>query len=414
MKGSGNSSVTRTRRRTKRRRDRGSGSIFERIINGRLTYVGQVELERDPVTGKRRRKTLYDTSKTNLQKRITALLNQVQVGPYSDPTRMTVAEFMMTWLDKHCKTRLKPKTLSGYEETVRRYIIPKIGSIELGKLQPLHLESLYATLTNEGRGQRAVQYTHVVLRAALNKAVRWRILSHAVTSDVDPPEYAPREQRALDQDEILRFLQAAKTDRNYALYLMAITTGMRPGELLGLKWSHVDLEAKVAFVQQTQVWLDRSPHPIYDIPKSRAGIRSIPLSDAVVEALRQHGEAQMEERTLRGTEYRDNGLVFCTRDGKALHPNNIRKRVKQLFKKANISDAADLHPYTFRRTHATYLISSGTDVKTVQSRMGHTTAKLLLDVYTKVVDERKREPARKFDELLRLNSHNQSGHEQTP
>ncbi|HYF93116.1 MAG TPA: site-specific integrase [Symbiobacteriaceae bacterium] len=394
--------VTATTKEAKKKgsRTKGSGGLFERTINGKKVWVAQVELGRDPLTGMRRRKTLYGENKTELQKKITGILNGVQSGTYAEPNRMTLAEYLETWLQKHCYTRLKAKTIQSYEDAIRRHLVPSIGHLHLSKLAPLHLESHYAALRDAGVGTREIQYAHDVLRSALNRAVKWKLLTHAVTDDVERPEHQEREQRALDEDEIKRFLEVARGHRNHALFMMAVTTGMRPGELLGLKWDRVDLDKGIAFVEEALVWLDGQKTPFYATPKSSAGIRSISLPDVMVRELRRHRIAQNEECLASGPRYSHQNLVFCTRDGKPLRQSNFRKTVKALFKRANLPDADDLEPYTLRRTHATYLISNGEDIKTVQDRMGHSTAKMLLDIYAKVVTKKKREPAKKFDELL--------------
>ena len=217
-------------------RANGDGDVFPRKNKeGKITsYLGAYF----GPDGKRR----YVSGKTKEEARraLRKARSCADQGFVFDAGRLTVAEYLDRWLEDSVQGSVRRST---YEGQVRRYIIPAIGRIKLGKLTPAHIQHLYREMQDRGLSTRTVQYTHAVLRRALKQAKRWGMVDRNVAEDVDPPRLKKGEIQPLDREQTRTLLQAANGNRLHALYVVAVTAGLRPGEMLALRWSDVDLEA---------------------------------------------------------------------------------------------------------------------------------------------------------------------------
>ncbi|MDI3269345.1 MAG: site-specific integrase, partial [Bacillota bacterium] len=297
-----------------------------------------------------------------------------------DPSRETLAQFLHRWMETVQKHQVRACTYEEYAKMIR--IAPTLGPIRLDKLQLAHLQALCATKLQQGLSANTVRIIHAILRKALAQGVKWGLLARNPAEAVDRPRIQRRDMPTLSVEEVQAFLAAAKEDRLYALYVLAITTGMRQGELLGLRWEDVDLKAGRLYVRRQLVWL-RYAEPALSEPKTAKGRRTVELPGLAVEALRQHRKQQAKERLLAGPAWQDWGLVFTTRLGTPIHPSNLRTRSFQpLLKKAGLPL---IRFHDLRHTHASLLLAAGVHPKLVQERLGHATVGITLDVYSHTV-----------------------------
>lgn len=208
-----------------------------------------IDLGRDPETGKRKQQTMtVPGTKKDAERELRATLTRLEEGAYVKPAKLTVGEYLNQWLESYVATNTAPRTVEGYQLIVQRHLIPNLGAIPLTQLQPSHLQSYYAKALSGGRADgngglsaRTVLHIHRVLSEALTHAVKWQILIRNVALAVDPPRPKRFEMTTLDEDQVMAFLQAAGS-QYHKLFTVAVYTGMRRSELLGLRWKDVDVD----------------------------------------------------------------------------------------------------------------------------------------------------------------------------
>ena len=271
--------------------------------------------------------------------------------------------------------------MSTYEVTrhmVEPHIIPALGRIKLKDLNPAHVRGFYREKLDSGLSAATVRKMHGALHKALKQAVSDGLIPRNVCEAVKPPKVERNEVTPLDQDQARALLEAVADDRFEALYVLAIHTGMREGELLHLRWEDVDLERGILRLRRALV-REGGRTVLGDLKtaKSRRGVR---LTSAAAEALRGQLERQMEEMERMGSLYQPGGLVFATESGTLINPSNLRNRsFKPLLKRAGLPDICF---HDLRHTCATLLLSQGTHPKLVQELLGHATIAMTLDTYS--------------------------------
>lgn len=371
---------------------------------GDRSWAIVIELDRDPLTGKRRQKWhTVNGTKRDAERRLAELLHQMATGEYIEPTKLTVGEFLRRWLQDYAQGAVRRTTLDSYRWLIEKHISPALGHIPLSHLKPLDLQRFYAQKSATGRldgrgglAPRSVQYMHGLLREALGSAVKWEVLSRNPAESVDPPRRERREMQVLDIGDVQAFLEAARGTRYYALWVVAVTTGLRRGEMLGLRWQDIDMEAGTLAIRQTLVCL-RGRMIIQPRAKTDRSLRTVSLPDAAMEALRAHKAQQDDERRF-ARDYQDNGLVFCSPEGRPVDPNNLTKRYfKPLLQQAGLPD---IRIQDLRHTHATMLLGAGVNLKLVSDRLGHTTTRMTADIYSHVLPRMRDEVAAAVDKIL--------------
>lgn len=366
---------------------RGDGRWQARIWQGR-----------DPVTGKRRSisKTIRGTKK-DAERWITTTLHALDTHSFVEPNRRSVNEYLTEWLDSSVKVRVRERTFYDYKKLIERYIAPKLGFIKLSQLTPLHIQSLYATMQENGLSARTVRYTHSVLRSALEQAVKWNFLVHNPATRVAQPQQTRREMSALTVDETNRFLESAKPDRWYPLWLLLVTTGLRPSEALGLKWPDIDFENGRIHIQRALAPSAKGAW-VFAEPKTRRSRRVVTLPTTTTRALQIHKVRQNTEILNAGHEYKRNELVFASRTGGPLEMRNlVRRHFNQILKQSNVPR---IRLYDLRHTCATMLLSFGINPKVVSERLGHSSIILTLDTYSHVLPDMQANAAEQIEAML--------------
>jgi integrase len=352
----------------------GEGSIYPHKKNGKkVGYRGAYWVH--TAAGPKRRYVSGKKRDEVRDKLIEALGNRAQ-GLVFDAGSITTEEYLTNWLKDSVESTVR---VSTYE--VHRHIIPALSRIKLRDLNPVHVRAFYREKLDSGLSPATVRKMHSILRKALKQAVLDGLIPRNVCEAVKPPKVERKEITPLDRQQAMILLEVASGDRLEALYVLAVHTGLREGELLGLKWADVDLERGTLRLRHALV-REGGKTVLGDLktPKSR---RSVRLTGMATDALRGHLERQLMEMERMGSLYQPGGLVFATESGTLINPSNLRNRsFKPLLRRAFGVDGPDICFHDLRHTCATLLLSQGTHPKLVQELLGHATIAMTLDTYS--------------------------------
>ena len=316
--------------------------------------------------GPQRRHAYGKTRKETADKLAKMLADRIE-GIVYDDENMTVHEYLDRWLKGSVYGSVRQSTYDRDANLIRNHLLPALGGIKLRKLSPAHVQGFYRDRLDYGLSAATVHKMHAILHKALSQALRWHMVPRNVTEAVRPPRPAPKDMHPLSSEETRRLLRAACGEKLEALYVLAVTTGMRQGELLALRWQDVDLMNGTLSVRHTLT--RRGGRVVIGEPKTKKSRRSISLTPRAVEALEAHLERQLRETGILGDRYKDRGLLFTTGTGGPINPSNLRKRsLAPLLKKARLPR---IRFHDLRHTCATLLLVQGTHPKYVQELLGH-------------------------------------------
>lgn len=364
----------------------------------------------DPATGKERRRWYpAGTRKADADKLVTELVKRHNDGEYRAPDKITFGGYLTErWLPGQ-RSQLKSTTFHSYESNIRLHVLPTLGNVPLGRLAPQDLDALYGRLLESGRRNKSgdgpglspssVRYVHRILRKALGDAVRKGTLTRNPAALADPPKRSTKkregEMRVWTSAHLQTFLSSLNGQRLAPAFVLAAHTGMRRGEVAGLRWSDIDLEAKLIHVRQNAVVVNYEMR-LTDV-KTTNGRRTIDVNDDVVRALQAWRRKQAEERLLLGAGYEDHDLVFARPDGSPTHPELFSSTFDRIVDRSALPR---IRLHDLRHTHATLLLKAGVPIKVVSERLGHATASFTLDVYGWVLPGMQAEAAAVFSRLM--------------
>lgn len=367
----------------KRRRGHNEGAIYQRSSDGR--WVGTLSLP----NGKR--KSFYGGTRKEASDKMRQAQRDQEDGLDLSAGALTVAAYLERWLRDAVKDSVKAKTYIDYESICRVRVIPRIGTHKLAKLTALDLQGLYGDLKVAGLSPQSIRKTHRVLHAAFRQAEKWDLLARNPCGRVKSPKAERSEMQAWTPEQANHFLAATNEHRMCALYVLALSTGMRRGELLGLKWSDIDLSAGTLSVQRALQWQSLDKYQ-FVTPKTAKSRRTIHLSKKAVGELRAHKDRQTFAKRDAGEFWQDQDLVFCNAMGGPLDPSHqsaVFQQAASVIADAAKKSGAPAFPvirfHDMRHTAATILLAKGVHVKLVSEMLGHSTITLTLDTYSHVI-----------------------------
>jgi len=367
-----------------KKRCQGEGSIFRRK-NG--LWVAQITVQGRHVSK-------YSKSQSECREWLRKTKAQVEDGLTFSGAQISVGDFLSEWLVLN-ETSVRPKTSDQYKQIVAQHIVPSLGMIKMKDLNPRQIQALYSKKLESGTSARTVILIHAVLRRALNHALKLGMIGRNPTLAVTRPKFKRKEMKTLSDVQVRTLLSFAEGDRFEVLFWLAVTTGLRQGELLGLKWSDVDWTNRRLRIQRQ---LQRLRGGLaFSEPKSAAGRRVIALGIATIEKLQKHQHLQVGEIQTAGKFWKENDMIFPSSTGTPMDPSNLYHNFKRLLKEAGLPD---VRFHDLRHTAATLMLQQGIHPKVVQERLGHSDISMTLNTYSHVLPVMQDEAAEKLDDLL--------------
>ncbi len=379
----------------------GNGHIRKRGSSWELKW----DIPPDPRTGKRT--TRYKTvrgSKNYAQQQLRHILTELDGGISVDSKKMTIAQFLQRWLSDYAEQSVSKKTLERYREIIDNHLSPTFGTAQLNELHPLHIQGAYTEWLKSGRkdgkgglSPQTVKHHHRILNQAMKQAVKWRLLARNPVEDVDPPKVARAEILTLDSGEINTLIEASYGMPLYMPVLIATATGMRRGEILGLKWTDIDLD-------RTTLSVERSLQETKDglalkSPKTKRSRRSITLPSYLIDELRRHRLNQRKQQLVNAPVYNDLDLVCAKKDGQFISPEWLSRRFGEFIKKLDITHITF---HGLRHSHFTQLLESGVHPKVASERAGHSSVAVTLDIYSHVSENLQKDAALQIDKIVSI------------
>lgn len=377
------------------KRGNGEGSIYYRKSDNH--WVGSITLENGT------RKVMYGKTRKEVAEKLTGLLHDQQRGMLVANSQQTVEQFLTNWLENTHKQRIRPRTYERYHEAIHLHILPALGRYQVQKLTPQQVQAFYARESKRGLAPATVAYYHSVLHNALNTAVQWGLVARNVCDLVKPPRKQRFEMQTLTIEQGQKLLDTLRGHKWEALYTLALATGLRRGEILGLKWQDIDLASGKIQVQRilsrVLAGIPEQKHIYVEAePKTQKSRRSIEVAPFALTALRDHRVRQLEAKLKAGTCWEAHDYVFCTSTGTHLNPNHVVDEMKKLLKRA---DLPDIRFHDLRHSAASFLFAMEVHPKIVQELLGHSNISITMDIYSHMLPGMQQEAVKKLDQALK-------------
>jgi integrase len=341
----------------------------------------------DPTTGKRRRKWhSFKGTKRKAQEECARLISQIKEGSYVEPSKTTLAEFLDVWL-RYVKPRVSPKTYERYDQICHKNITPLLGTIPLGKLKPTQISEAHATALVSGRrngkgglSPRTVHHMHVILKGALDRAVKWEMLIRNPAAAIDAPKADPAPMQTYDVAQTAQLIEAVRGKRLFVPVILAVLCGLRRGEIAALRWRNVDLSqgqlAVVESAEQTKAGVR------YKEPKSGRS-RTVALTATVLAELKTHRIEQAQELLKLGKRLADSDFIVAQADGSPYRPHSLGQDWVRFL--ADNPAFPRIRFHDLRHAHATHMLKAGVHPKIASERLGHSKVGITLDLYSHVL-----------------------------
>lgn len=344
-----------------------------------------VDVGRDPITGKRKQKMKggFKTKKA-AETALAELLADVNRGQYVEDAKMTLNELISDWL-RSIKPKVKQTSYARYSSIFSNYISDTIGRVQLSELKPIHITRFY-TEKAETLAPSTVRTVHNIINGSLRWAVKMKLIKENPAAGVELPRSKQRTFTIWTPEEVNRFLQVARNRRAYPIYYLALMTGMRRGEILGLKWKDIDFQNSIIRVSRSWTKTDEA-NVFSEGGKTENSRRSIHVSKSVLDVLEAHREKQMEEHKQLGI---TSEFVFTNSNGELYHPDVITQAFRETQEAAGVPR---IRFHDLRHTHASILLQKGVHPKIVSERLGHSSITITLDLYSHLIPSIQKEAA---------------------
>ena len=369
------------------KRANGEGSLSRRS-NG--TWAAAISLPRG------RRETFYAKTRDEARRKLVRAVRARDTGMLAASQRSTVGDFLDYWLAEVVRPNVRPWTYAGYEVHVRLHLKPALGHLRLDKLTPIHVQQFVNQKLADGMKPRSVRYIRGTLRTALSKAVKWDLISRNAAALVRGPRVERYDIRPLTPDEARVFLGAMKGDRLEALYSIALTMGLRQGEVLGLRWQDIDLETADLRVNKQLQRVDGKLQLV--APKTSRSRRMLAVPASTMRSLREHRDRQLQEKAEAGKRWVETGLVFTNAQGNPIDASLVSKQFHQHLERAGLPQRRF---HDLRHSCATLMLVQGVAPRVVMEVLGHSQIAMTMNTYSHVIPELQWQAARRMDALLR-------------
>jgi integrase len=369
------------------------------------TYSYTIDLGHEPVTGKREQisKGGY-IRKKDAEAAARKIEMQLDEDSYIVPSKEKFSEFIKSWFDNHYQSRLKLTSVTSCRYIIDKHILYENPFItkELSQITTVDIDNFYNLKLNSNYSTSYIRKMHQILNQAFNQAVKWKKISVNPVKDADPPSVRYQEMNIWSQDEIQKFLANCKGERHYLTFLIALYTGMRRGEILGLKWSDIDFNSQIIQVNRSLATIPKEGY-IFTTPKTKSSIRRIHVPEFVINELRHHKKKQEEWKELVGEMYEDHDLIICTNKGTFQDSRNVIRVMKRIIKSIGITD---IRFHDIRHTHASFLIAAGIDIVRISNRLGHSSPRTTLEFYAHLLQSSDNDIADTFHNAVQNNDEN--------
>ena len=362
--------------------------------NGAVSYQITVETDCNPLTGERERhwKTVRGTKK-QAETVMRKMIDELEQGSVAAPSAMKVQDWMAMWVGTYLPN-IEETTRVGYEEKIKNYIVPELGHIQLKALKPTNVQTWINGLNKRGLSPKTIRNAFNNLNAAMKKAVTLRMIPHNPCEGAELPKLAKYQANIYDTPDMKKVLSVAEGTDMYIPVLLALAVGLRRGELLALRWHHIDFEAGVIHIRDNMV-KGKDGQPIIKTPKSASGTRDIIVGNSVLSALSAAKTAYDEAKTSPG--FHDEGFVVCQANGKFYKPDSMTQKWER-FMIANGLPKVRLHD--LRHSCATAMIDAGVDAVTVKDTLGHSDVTTTMKFYVHSTQSMSKRAAETMDKVI--------------
>jgi integrase len=387
------------KRGKRRQRAHGTGSVFQRTDRKGKQWVAQLVLE----NGKTRQR--YFNTQGEAALALNEMLYEQKRGMLATGPKQKLEDFLEQWFEEVHAPRLRLSSQLRYRGVLNNHILPALGSIPVQGLTAQKVQSFYASKLKEGLSTSSLHTIHKVLHSALDTAVRWNLVARNVCDAVSLPSETSRKVKPLTPEQAQHLLTAIKGQKLEALITLALTTGMRLGELTGLQWSDIDFDQASLSVRRTVGRL--GPHKFVERePKTEQSRRKINLPPFVLQALKEHRLRQKEARLKAGAHWQDRDLVFCNRRGGFSHPDVLLGQFRKVLDDAGLPR---LRLHDLRHSAATILMAMKVPIKVIQELLGHSSVMITLNVYGHVLPSMQDEAVDNMERLFGMNKEGSNG-----
>jgi integrase len=368
-----------------RKRANSEGTCYK-IPNGH--WCSQLTLEGHRIS------KVFDTQKEGLDW-IRKMRGRIDDGMTVTSRKIILTDFLTYWLAS-TKTTKALRTWQHYEQLIRSYMIPSLGMLKVNEINTSQIQSFYNKLYDDHVGVPTIRKLHLLLHASFQDALRSGAISRNPVNNAKPPKEPAVEMVVLDENMARQFLVTAQAHRWYALFVVALSTGCRMNEILGLQWHDVDFEKHILRIER-QLLRPSGNGVQFSAPKTKHGRRSIPLSTQTIEVLREHQQHQVIIQQKVSNSRHDYGLIFTTKNGTPIHPRNLLKEFQSLL---SLGGLPKLHFHSLRHSCASILLHNGIPIHAVSKMLGHSSPSITLNVYAHLLPSMEAEGSKMIDELI--------------